>query len=245
MTPEPVHHLVDAPRNRAGRDAGPVDHDDRQAKNPGSNDLGARAVATGVLGDDMGDGMAAHQRQIVLQREGAARDDGMGIGQRQGRGRRIDKAQQVTVLRLTREVVQMHPADGQEHPGRAIGQGAGGGGNVGGMGPAIPGLRLPWLAFQRDERYSRHRRRRDGIGAHPRGEGMGCVDQMRDAFVPQVAHQPLDAAETADAGGQRLRARRLGAASIGQRGVDTGGGKRAGKAGGVGGAAQEKDARHG
>ncbi len=245
MTRDPGHHLIDALRDGAGRDRRAVDHDDRQAKDPCRVDLGARTLATGILGDDMGNGMVAHQRQIVVQREGPTGNDGMGIGQRQGLGRRIDQPQKIMVLGLVREIGEVHPADGEEDAGRRIGQGAGGGGDVGDVRPGIARPGLPGIAFQRHKRRSRHRRGQDGIRAHLRGEGMGRVDQMGDGLIAQVTRQPLRPAEAADAGGQGLRARRLGSARVGQGGVNACLCQGAGKAGGIGGAAQKKDACHG
>ena len=40
------------------RQSGPVDQDHRQTQPVGGDQLGPRTAAPGVLGDDMGDGMA-------------------------------------------------------------------------------------------------------------------------------------------------------------------------------------------
>lgn len=245
MILDPGHHLLDPLGCGAGRDRGPVDHDDRQAKESCSNDLGTRALATGVLGDDMSDGMLAQQREVIFSREWSARDDGRRSEQGQRGGGRIDKAQQVMVLRTVREIGKVHSADGQEDARRGFGQGAGGGRNVRDLGPAVAVQWRPGFAFQRDQRRVGHRCRRDGIRAHLRGEGMGRVDQMRDGFRPQVCRQPPRTAEAADADRQRLGSGRFGSSGVGQDCVQTCPGKRGCKAGGIGGAAQNKDARHG
>lgn len=81
---KPRHRLVHALRDVAQRKSRPGDHDHRQAEFARRIDLGARTFTTGILGDDMGDGMAAHQRKVVLQPEGAPRKS---TASASGRGR--------------------------------------------------------------------------------------------------------------------------------------------------------------
>lgn len=68
-----VHH--DLPRGQYG----PVDHDHRQVQGARGDQLGLGPRPTGVLGDQMGDGMGPQQGLVTFHREGAARDDGFGI----------------------------------------------------------------------------------------------------------------------------------------------------------------------
>jgi hypothetical protein len=116
-----------------------------------------------------------------------------------------------------------------------------GSGDVGRRGPAVAGTGLPRGPFQRQKRRAGRGAGEDGIPADLRGEGMGGVDHTRDAVVPQVGRQPLGPAETAQAGGHRLRARAFGAPGIGQDRGHPGFGHRGGKAAGLGRAAKDED----
>ena len=54
---EPAHDLIDTSRDLSFRKAGPVDHDDRQAKRARGVELGFGALAAGVSRANMRDAM--------------------------------------------------------------------------------------------------------------------------------------------------------------------------------------------
>jgi len=242
---KPGHHIGDLRKDPARRQGGPVDQDDRQAQNARGFQFGGGACATGVLGDDMADAMFAQQGKIAGQIKGATGDDGGGIGQGQGAFGRINQAQQVMVLWLGGKGRKRLFADGQKHPRRAVGQGGDRGRDVGNVGPAVTGLSLPRRALQHRQRHIRLGAGRNGIAAHLRGERVGGVNDMADAFRLEIGHQPRHPAKAADPDRQRLRHRRGGTACIGIDRFHPRAGKGAGQQAGLGGAAQKKDACHG
>lgn len=212
---KPRQHLFHRPRDTAIGQGGPVDHDDRQAQFPRGVDLGARAVSTRVLGDDMGDAVIAQQRQILGQTEGTARDDGMGIWQGQS-VRLIHQPQQVMVLGRTCELVQMHPANRQKHPRGGIRQGRRRPFNIGHPQPVIARSLNPRLTLQRDQRHAGQGGSLNGIAAHLGGKGVGGIDQPRETFGLQIARQAVYTTKPAHPHGNRLRARCGNPPRIGQ-----------------------------
>lgn len=211
---------------------GPVDHDDRNAKRACGKDFGLRAAAARVLGHHAGDAMMAHQRQIARGCERPAIQHHRMIGKRRGRIGRIDQAQQIEMLGIEGKFGQMHSAHGQQDTFARPPQRGARCGNIGHMDPAIARFRLPRRTAQRNQRRSRDLRGVDGIAADLRGKGMGCIDQMADRVIADIARQPAGPAKAAnaarkrlwrgpvDASGQRYRA--------GQSGRRHGGAKRRG-----------------
>lgn len=234
---KPSHHLSHPARDAAIGQGGPVDHDDRQAKLSCRVDLGARAVTTCVLGDDMGDAVIGQQRKVIGQPERPARDNRMGVGQGQGVGL-IHQPQQVVVLGGAGELVQMHPANRQKHPRGGIGQGPRRRRDVGDVDPAITFNRLPSLALQRDQRDARDFGGTDGVAAHLGGKGVGGINQSGEALIGQEPRQPFGPAKTARAGWDRLGARRFNPPCVGQNRITSGQGT--GQRAGIGGAAKDQ-----
>jgi len=188
--------------------------------------------------------MVAQKRGIGGGVEGATVDHDRRL--RQGRRRlgRIDEAQQVMVLRFGGKGGERLLADGKEDAGRIVGQRRDGGGDIRHVPPVITRLRLPRRAFQRDQGRCGFRAGGDGVPAHPCGEGVGRVDDMGDAFVPQIIGQPRHPAEAAHAHGQGLGDGRIRAACIGKDGIHPRIGQGAGQTARLGRAAEEEDARH-
>lgn len=242
---QPAHDFGHAAGSVARRDGGSVDQDDRQAKGAGGAQLCLRPRAPGVLGDDHVDLVVAQQGKVAFDRVGASGNDSMGVRQRQGIGRRIDKAQKIMVLRGLGESGQGLAADGKEHPVRGLTQRFDGSFRVGDKGPVVAFARSPWRAFQSDQGGSSYGTSSDGVSAHLYGEGVCRVDQMSNGFGFQVFRQSRDAAEPADADGKGLGDRGLGTAGVGINRVHVRIGQRAGHRGGFGGSAQKKDTRHG
>ncbi len=161
--------------------------------------------------------MRAHQVQIVLQPEGPAGDDDLGIPQREVRGRRIHQPDQEAVLREMGEVGEMLAADRQEHPLAGTVQGRRGTRDVGNMGPVVLRTCRPRSPLEGAKRHVGHGAGPNGIAADLRGKGMGRVDDLPDPLVAQEGRKPLGPAEPADAHGNRLRAGGGHASRIGQK----------------------------
>jgi len=211
---KPRQHIFDALDLRPLRQCGPCDHDDGEPQLARGVDLGTRAVAAGIAGDQPRDIACPHQLAIVCERERPARDDDLGIVQWQGAVGRIDQAQRVAMLRLGGKWREMLPTDREKHVCRRLGQGCDGRGDVGDLNPAIVGRARPWRAFEREQRHTRRGTGVDRVTTHLGGEGMGRVDHMRDPFAADVVRQPLRAAEAADPRRQRMGQRNPGAAGI-------------------------------
>lgn len=245
MICQPCHDFGQRSGNGAGGYGGAVDQDDRNAQGSGGVELGARTRAAGVLGDDMGDAVIAQKGGVGGFVEGAFADKGRAVGQGKRRFGCVDKAQQVMVLRFDGEGVQGLLANGEKDAGGGVGQRACGGFGGWNTGPAVGGRGAPRGAFEGQKRGSGLRAGGYGVAAHLRGEGVGGVDHMGDAFGLQVVRKSFGAAEAAGAGGQGLGHGRVGASGVGKDGVHSLRGEFAGKLARFGGTAEEKDARHG
>ncbi len=242
---KPVHHVFDRAEHAPRRQSGTVNQDDGQAKGAGRGQLGHGPCAARVLGDDMGDPVIPQQGKVVGKVKGAARNDSLGIGQRKRAFGRIDKAQQIVVPGLCGKGAKGLLADGQKNPRRRIGQRRDGGFGILHVGPLIAGLRGPWRAFKGRKRQGQFRAGGDGIHAHPGGEGVGRINDMGDALICQVGHQPRHAAKAADPLGQGLRHGRGRAPGVRKDRICPGICQGAGKQACLGRAAQKKDAWHG
>ena len=235
-------HVMD---NQSCWHGGTVDHDDRQAEHPRGIQFGPRAAAAGVLGDNQLDATGFQQFQIIGLGKGAARDDMLGPRQGHRADRRIDKPQQILMPGLGGEGRQILPSNCQKDAGRLLGKRRNGGGYVGDMGPGIGLVWRPGRAFKGAKRNVGQLGGGDGITAHSRGKGMGCVDQMRDVFEAKIIGKPGNAAKAADPRRQGLLHRIVGASGIGKNRVEPLGCQLAGQGRGFGRAAQKKDSCHG
>lgn len=221
---------------------GTVDHQNRQAQLAGSIQLGPRPLSAGILADDKIDPVITQQRKILCQPKGAAGDHGLGIGQGQGRARRIDQAQKVMMFWPCGKILKVLSANCQEDPAGRRGQGLQGGRLIRHMAPAIVRPGLPGRALQRDQRQVQPLAGSHGMAAHLRGEGMGRIDEMRDRFVLQVPDKACDSAKSTDTRRQGLGQGRLGPAGVGKHARNGGIGQRTGQQACFGRAPQNEDA---
>ncbi len=201
---QPVHYLRHRMRLLPIRHSRAVDHDDRQAKTAGGGDLGIGTGTTSILGHNQINAMLLHQCKVVSFGKRPARHQHMVIR----KGRQvfgwIDQTQKIEMLRIRRELHQMHPTDGQHDADGGLVQGGHSTRNVRHTGPGISGLRTPRLAGQCDQRNvslsaSLHR-----IPTHLRGKGVGRINHMGDLFIAHVRNQSVDPTKSADTLGQRL-----------------------------------------
>ncbi len=242
---QPFQHIGNGPEYRPRGQLRAVDQDHRNPKSSRRFQLGLCPRAARVLGDDMGDAVALQQGQIPGFGEGAAGDHGLGIRQGQGAFGRIDKTQQIRVLRLVDELRNMQLADCQKDPRRGLWQGIGCGAHIGNGVPDVTLARDPWRPLEGANAGVCQRAGLDRIAAHLGGKRMGRVHQMRHPFAPDVSGQPFGPAKAADTGGQGLGRRLFRAACIGKDRLDPGLGYGAGQKRGFGGATEDKESRHG
>ncbi len=245
MTLQPLQNFFHGAKNIPFGQRRTVNQDDRNPQAPCRPKFRLGSATTGVLGHDQADAVIAHQRRVARFGERTTGDDRMGVGYRQRTLGRINQSQQVMVLGFGGEFGQVLLADRQENAGGRVRQGGDGTGDIGNALPGVPRPRHPGRAFQRGERHARLSAGGQGVPAHLRGEGMGRVDDMRDAFGPQVIAKAPDSAEAADTRGQGLGDRCLGPAGIGKDSRDPGACHGARERRGFGGAAEDKEARHG
>lgn len=210
---QPVQNLGNSGHFPPRRQAGTVDHQNRQAQCPCGIQLGPRARATGIFRDDQLGAVTLHQRQITLKRERPARDHKIGMWQRHA-ARFIHQSQQVVMLRLGCEILQMHAAHSQKDTPCWTLKGGNRRQDVRNVLPAIPLLLDPSRSGQRGKRNVLRRAGGDGMVAHLRGKRVRCVHHMRDRMVPDVTCQSIDTAKAAQAHGQGLRAGIVDAAGI-------------------------------
>jgi len=212
---EPLHHFGHAFHPRPVGQFGSRDHHHRNVEFARGVDLGMRAGATGVAGDNPFDSARAHQFQLALEREWPARHDDVRVGKRERPGRRIDKSQGVGVLRPGAECGDVLPSDRKENAGALERQCRHGGGGIGCLDPRVARCFGPWRALERDQPRSGGCAGDDRVAAHLDREGMGSIDDVCDLFPSNVFGKAAGASETAGARRQRLRCRGARAPSIG------------------------------
>ncbi len=242
---KPRHHLIDSACDRARRHGRSINQDYRHTQRTSGIQLRPRAHATGVLRHDMGDAMHLHQSEIALKGKRSLCDDHCRLGQGQDDVGRIDQTQQVVVLWAHREGVDRLSTDRQKDPCWLIGQCGDRPRNVDNHTPTVTVRRRPGRAFERQQRNVDSRTGLYRIPAHPGGKGMGGINDMSNCRIAKIGDQPLHSAKPTDPDRQGLARWRRGATSIGKDGVDACFGQCAGHLAGFGGAAQQKDTRHG
>ena len=194
---QPHQHIFRAIAFGPVRNDGAINHQDRQAQIPRRDQLGLSALPASVLAHHQIDGVRLHQCAVACCGERPAIDDQGVMGQARRLVWRIDKAQQIMMLRLGSEGCHMHPAQRQhDAAGRAC-QRCHRTVDAGNAGPAVSGDRLPRPAGQRYMRHSGQTGRLHGMAAHRCGKGVGRVDHMGDGIAPQGLDQTFGAAEAA------------------------------------------------
>ena len=242
---DPRQHIGDVMNGLRLWQGWPVDHEDGQAERSRRVDLRARALPSGIFGDDEVDAVRAHQGKVAVQREGAAIDQQMMVRQRGRHIRRINEAQQIMMLWLCGEGFDMHAAERQHDAARRAVERADGASDVGDMGPVVALPRLPFRAGEHQMRNARITRGSGGIGADRGGEGVGRVDEVGELFRLQISRQPLSTAKAADTYRHWLGARISGASGIAQHGAFAAFGKGFRQRARFGRAAKDQDMAHG
>lgn len=240
---QPVQNLIDRRQLVPGRQAGAVDHQDRHTQPPRSIQLGACTRTACVLRNNQFGAVVSHQRNIVFNREGPARDHNTRVGQKYS-FRFIDQTQQIMMLRPSREILQMHSTYSQKHAPSGTVKRRYSCRDIRHTLPAIALLRAPSRSGQGGKRNIRRFARSYGIGTHLCCERVRCVDDMRDGVIADVSGQPIDSSEPTHANRQRLRARIVHAPGIGVDCIHPPFGKAASKGVGLGRAAKKQEFGH-
>ncbi len=222
-----------------GKD-GSVDQDDGQAKTARGIQLGPRATAARVLGDDMADPVLRKQAKVTLKGERPFGNDRGRIWQGQ-LARRIDQTQQIMMLGPRRKRGKMLLADGQKDPSRGLRQGANGIVNPGNMGPKVAWTWGPKGPLQRQQGCAGLRASGNRICAHLRSEWMGGVDHMGNCMIADIGDHAINPTKAARSRRQGLGHRGVCPAGIGKRGGQARAGQQAGQLACLGRAAKKKD----
>ena len=199
---------------------GAFDHDDGKPKLARSIDLGTSAGAAGIASDQIFDAAPAHQFAVVFKCERAARDDELGLGQRQRTVGCIDESQRIGMLRFGRKGREMLPADREKDARAFFRQSSDRCIDIGDFNPMVAGCASPRRALQRNQRNVRRGAGFDRVPAHLGGKRMRRIDHVRDALLANEIRKSRRAAKAADPRRQLMTERDLRAPRIGIDRVD-------------------------
>lgn len=244
MREYPTYRLCGVMECQTRRHRRPVDQYHRNSLDQSRFQLGLGADTTSVLGDYMGYPVALKQGEVVCKPEGAARDQGCGVGQRQGAFGRIDQTQKIVVLGFGGKSAKRLFADGQKDTARIIGQGGNSGLYIRNHVPVIARPRHPGRTHQCAQRHAGCGAGGYGIAADLCGKGVCGIDDMGDLIGADVICQPRIATKSTDAGWQRLRDGLFGSARVGKDCIYPGARQFPRQRRRFGRATQEKDSRH-
>ncbi|EXL09989.1 hypothetical protein BG36_18380 [Aquamicrobium defluvii] len=216
---------LDGRRSRHLRQFRPADHDHLDAERPCRRDLAMAGRPAAILGDDGIDAMGGQQFALRLLRERSTRQNVECIGNRQRRLDRIDAADEVEVLRGSREGTRLLPADAQKHAARPGPEHPHRTRHIVRERPAVAVPLFPARTTQRQYRDTRLLRRFSRIGGNARRIGMRGIDQQIDPLFRQITRQPLRATEAANAHRHRLANRVSGATGQRKRDIEFGNGR--------------------
>ena len=214
---KPAEDLVNRIGLAARRQGGACDHDDGDSQRARSMQLCDGSGAAGVFGNNQLDVMRAHQLGVTCNIERAARDNHRVVRHRRRRRGRIDKTQDVMVLRLISKAFQVQAPDCEHDPLRCAAEGCDGRRHVSDVAPLIRFSGLPGRTSDGDQRDAGGVTGSNGIAAHLLGKRMRCVYDMRDLLCFDIGNQSGDAAKAANTLVNRLWTRAFDTARIRQR----------------------------
>ncbi len=188
-----------------GRNGGPLwdrrarDHDHGKAQRPRGLDFRNGGIAAGIFGEYDFDAVFAKQPHVILGGERASGLDELKVRQSDWRGRPVDEAYDVAVLRRGAQFAERKAAGGAEHGARHLSQGLNGGRHVLHFDPMIALVFFPGMPVDCQKRNACRRGRFDGVPAHLACKGMRGIDEKIYALLTQIADKALYAAKAAAA----------------------------------------------
>lgn len=207
------HRMSQRRRHTCHQDAGGFmwsgDHMDRNAKGTGGQDLAVGGTAAAVLTEDRGDAMLGQQVAFVRFGEGAASQEIGDVRQIQGRVDGIDRSHDIAMLRSKAQRADFLAPEGDkdglriaaQRPNRCLG--------IGRLYPQITARFFPAGTMQGQQQNTGFFRGRDCVTRNLVSIGVGGVDQMTDALVPEVSCKPVSATKAASSDRHGLT-RRIG-----------------------------------
>jgi len=185
-------------------------HDDHfDSKRARRLDLWIGGATAAVLGDKSFYPLALHERELIGEREGPAREDKLEVGKGVDFRGLVDRAHDIAMLRRSREGGELQPALGEENCFRCGPESADGLIDCRDFNPAIIGFAYPGGPAKDDERRIGCAAGSGGVGRYVRGERMGRIDDGVDALGIEIGGQTFGAPKPADPLRDRRR-RRIG-----------------------------------
>ncbi len=176
---------------------------DRDAELSRRFDLGIGRITAAVLGDEDIDPFPCHQRDLIVEREGAARQHEAIVRQFGRRLRRIDAADEIMMDGGRLESRKLQTPDGEKHAARNLAERARRCRGIIDLAPAIAVTRHPRRSREESKRHAGFRASDFRMRRHLLGKRMRRIDDESDRFGLQIRGQPGNAAEAADAKGDR------------------------------------------
>jgi hypothetical protein len=208
---EPSHDVLHGLHGRHLGQRGTAQQDDGQAEQPRRRDLAVGRRSTAVLGHDNLDGMCNQQCPIVGFGEWTTAGEIGGVRYRERRIDRFDAADEIVVLRRSREDSDLGLAERNKNTARRFAECFHRRRGIRHLDPVVARERRPRRTPERQQRDACGCRRRSCIGRDDRGVRMRRVDESIDAFGCEISRKALGAAESADAHRHTLGGRRPGA----------------------------------
>ena len=222
MSSDPAHDGVEIMQRLGFGRGRPAHNDDFDSERARRFDLGIGRAAAAVLGDQRVHPLVAHQRDFVSEREGPALKDQLAAGQHVDLRGPVDRPDDVAMLWGSRESRELHPALRKEDCFWSGPESVDGLIDCRDLDPAIAKLACPGWASEDDKRRIGRSASRDRVHGHARSEGMRRVDDGADALADKKSGQAYDAAEAANALGDRRLSRIDGRPGERQRGRNIG-----------------------
>lgn len=242
---QPDQHLFREIALGPVRNGGAVDHQDRQAQRPRSDQLGNGAIPARVLAHHQIDGVGLQQLAVACDGEWPAINDQGVMGQVGRLLRRVHETQQIVMLWLGRKSGHMHPPQRQHDAAGLPSQRGDRAADIGNAGPAVTGNRLPGATGQGHMGHPRQPGGLHRMKAHRHGKGVDRVHQMGYAMAAQIVGQPRHPAEPANPHRNRLNTGIFRPSGIAERRRNALRREQSGERACFGRAAQQEDMSHG
>ena len=202
---DPGESVFNGGDGRPGRNRGTPNHMDFDTEQARSFDLGIGCAAAGILGEHAADVVLPEKFEIVFGAEWAARRDDRRLGKAWGRFARVDDADDVAMLGRGAERGDRLAAETGENVLRRGWQSRDCGIDAIELAPFVADGRRPLRPLDREQRNVSGGAGRDGVVADAGRKRMRGIDDEIDGLASQIFGKPVNAAEAADANGEKAR----------------------------------------
>ena len=182
-------------------------HHHTQAELARRGDLGVGRAAAGVLAHHDIDAAGAKQLALGGKLERSALEEHLALRRQAIRGRRLNGAYEIDVLRRCLERRHLLSADAQKHPRRLLAKRRCRLPHIADARPVVAILLAPGRSLQEQQRQSELGCGGGSVGRDARGKRVRSVHDGIDAFGAEPIGKTLGAAEAADPMGDRRQHR--------------------------------------